>query len=172
MNLVDRERVIVPLLEHMDQGAKCRLITCPFHNHGRDPRALSEDELQAAILAAQKDAEAKAEADAEEQRLREEQELRESVAGQKLRRWLKKRGAVGGAPHPRQRVDDVSSPVSVCLVRVCVCVCVCVCARARARAFALRATSSSKHRCLGRSTWAKRRRVWPLARTRSRGPTC
>ena len=168
MNLVDRERVIVPLLEHMDQGAKCRLITCPFHNHGRDPRALSEDELQAAILAAQKDAEAKAEADAEEQRLREEQELRESVAGQKLRRWLKKRGAVGGAPHPRQRVDDVSSPLSVCLVRVCVCACVCV----WVRAIALRAASSSKRRCLGRSTWAKRRRVWPLARTRLRGPTC
>ena len=94
MNRVDKERVVVPLLEHMDQGAKCRLITCPFHNHGRDPRALSKEDLDAAIEAAKRDAEAKAKADEEARLAAEQQALRESAAGQRLRRWLKKRGAV------------------------------------------------------------------------------
>ena len=118
MNRIDKERVIVPLLEHMDQGAKCRLITCPFHNHGRDPRALSAEELQAAIDAAQRDAAAKAEADAAAALEAEQQALRESVAGQRLRRWLKKRGAVGcGGGQARRASGRVHMFVAVVHMR-------------------------------------------------------
>ena len=109
MNAVDKERVIVPLLELMDQGAICRLLTCPFHNHGRDPRALSEEELQAAIDAALRDAEEKAKRDAaaaEEARI---QKLREGKAAEKLRLWLKKKGAVRCCKLSRRLVLVISS---------------------------------------------------------------
>ena len=94
MNREDKELVITPLLEHMEQGQKCRLITCPFHSHDENRRELSQAEIEAALEAARRDAEAKAKADAEAARLAQEQALRESAAGQRLRRWLKKRGAV------------------------------------------------------------------------------